>query len=446
MQRIIIENFGPIQHLDLEIKDLSLFIGEQATGKSTVAKLIYFFKSLRGDLIDYLYDSTIIPEDLFIDFTDNKTIFKFNQIFGALNTITSVFNITFKYNSTVSWNIRSRILEGLFPPAILIGDNESMEGRQASTELENICLEIEEFRERYYNREIALLNSSEKRVKEIDLRLDLERIENRINDFFSDVREIQFIPASRSLLASLPEHFQGIGGGDLDFLMALFLKEISRIKPAFDHSLDQLLEERSRSLKEKKLPNQETLELAIQKIQAVLKGEYRINNSGEEKIYFGDNRYIKLSMASSGQQEAVWILMQTFVLLLNREKVFLVIEEPEAHLAPEAQKSLVELITLLLKENNSQILITTHSPYILTAFNNLIYAGNVGKEHAEEVGKIIPPQLWIDSERVCAYKLRGGECEDLMDRETMLIRAEEIDSVSRSINEAFDAILNLELQ
>jgi len=227
--------------------------------------------------------------------------------------------------------------------------------------------------------------------------------------------------------------------------MTAFSKQVDKIKPAFNQQpIEELIKS---SVLGNKNPNyKEALNLAIQKVKTVLKGEYGKDRIYGDGIYLNDETYVKLSQASSGQQEAVWILMQTFLLLLNREKVFLIIEEPEAHLSPEAQKSLVELITLLLKENDSQVLITTHSPYILTAFNNLIYAGNVGKEHPEEVGKIIPPELWIDSEQVGAYKLRGGTSEDLMDRETMLIRAEEIDSVSRSINEAFDAILNLELQ
>jgi predicted ATPase len=42
-QKLIVRNFGAIRELDLDIKDLPLFIGEQATGKSAVAKLIYFF-------------------------------------------------------------------------------------------------------------------------------------------------------------------------------------------------------------------------------------------------------------------------------------------------------------------------------------------------------------------------------------------------------------------
>lgn len=39
MQKIIIKYLGPVRELEMEIKDFNLFIGEQATGKSTVAKL-----------------------------------------------------------------------------------------------------------------------------------------------------------------------------------------------------------------------------------------------------------------------------------------------------------------------------------------------------------------------------------------------------------------------
>ncbi len=54
--------------------------------------------------------------------------------------------------------------------------------------------------------------------------------------------------------------------------------------------------------------------------------------------------------------------------------------------------------------------------------------------------------LWLNHEKVGAYRLSGGSKVDLMDEETHLIRVEEIDTVSQSINQDFDAILNLELQ
>ncbi len=47
MQKIIIKNFGAIEYAEIEIKKVLVLIGEQASGKSTIAKLIYFFKSLR---------------------------------------------------------------------------------------------------------------------------------------------------------------------------------------------------------------------------------------------------------------------------------------------------------------------------------------------------------------------------------------------------------------
>lgn len=44
MAKIIIENFAPIEHVDFEIKRFNVIFGEQASGKSTILKLIYFFQ------------------------------------------------------------------------------------------------------------------------------------------------------------------------------------------------------------------------------------------------------------------------------------------------------------------------------------------------------------------------------------------------------------------
>ena len=44
MERLIVENFGPIERVDIDIPRLLVFIGEQASGKSTLGKLIYIFK------------------------------------------------------------------------------------------------------------------------------------------------------------------------------------------------------------------------------------------------------------------------------------------------------------------------------------------------------------------------------------------------------------------
>ncbi|MCA9937148.1 MAG: AAA family ATPase [Anaerolineales bacterium] len=56
MQNLTIENFGPIKQAEIEIRSVLVFIGPQASGKSTISKAIYFFKSLRDDLFRYLLD------------------------------------------------------------------------------------------------------------------------------------------------------------------------------------------------------------------------------------------------------------------------------------------------------------------------------------------------------------------------------------------------------
>ena len=52
MQKLIIDNFKQITHAEIEVKDFLLLIGPQASGKSTIAKLIYFFKSIQQFYID----------------------------------------------------------------------------------------------------------------------------------------------------------------------------------------------------------------------------------------------------------------------------------------------------------------------------------------------------------------------------------------------------------
>ena len=46
MQKIIIHQLGPVEHCELEINDFMIFTGPQASGKSTIAKSVFFFKNI----------------------------------------------------------------------------------------------------------------------------------------------------------------------------------------------------------------------------------------------------------------------------------------------------------------------------------------------------------------------------------------------------------------
>ncbi len=43
-ERLIVKSFGPVKDLDIVFKKVTLFVGDQGTGKSCVAKLFSVFK------------------------------------------------------------------------------------------------------------------------------------------------------------------------------------------------------------------------------------------------------------------------------------------------------------------------------------------------------------------------------------------------------------------
>jgi predicted ATPase len=97
MQKIIIKNFAAIEYAEIEIKKVLVLIGEQASGKSTIAKLIYFFKSLRDDLFSQIYRNTnnsYLEKDADIYYPTKQ---KFENFFGSLSHLND-FEIVFFYS------------------------------------------------------------------------------------------------------------------------------------------------------------------------------------------------------------------------------------------------------------------------------------------------------------------------------------------------------------
>jgi predicted ATP-dependent endonuclease of OLD family len=132
-----------------------------------------------------------------------------------------------------------------------------------------------------------------------------------------------------------------------------------------------------------------------------------------------------------------------FIIILEKQNVFIVIEEPEAHLFPEAQKEISNLIALMSNVEKSQVIITTHSPYILASLNNLILANKVGSENLN-VEKRINKNLWINRDKVYAALVTKGQVKEIIDNELNIIQQENIDSVSGTINDEFDFLFQFE--
>ena len=181
---------------------------------------------------------------------------------------------------------------------------------------------------------------------------------------------------------------------------------------------------------------------ALDLIQKILKGRYTVTD-GEERIWIDTGRYVKINFASSGQQECVWILNLLYYYFVMQNPVYFIIEEPESNLFPESQKAIIEL-TALVAGAGHEVLLTTHSPYVLGAVNNLLYAGTVGQIAAEKSAEIIAPEKWIDACCCEARFVENGEARDCMDNELMQIDNSLLDQISHGINKEYDILFEIE--
>ena len=78
-----------------------------------------------------------------------------------------------------------------------------------------------------------------------------------------------------------------------------------------------------------------------------MNGSYRYTEN-EERLYLSDGKYVKINLASSGQQEVVWLFNLLFYYLIEQRKVFLILEEPESHLYPASQQTISHVLALML--------------------------------------------------------------------------------------------------
>lgn len=431
-QKIVVQNFGPIIDAEFEISDFTLFIGTQACGKSTLAKSVFFFKSLRDDLLKYILAETNKKNSFSkpLGSYAKKIRQKYLDYWGPTFHLNNIY-LKYFYSEELWIELTlekdTKFVTPTFSPKFIDEFNQL---------INSIKFRISKFQDEknvfLTNKEIIQFESEKNSF--------IESIERSINKLFKDESDLLFIPAGRSLLSTLSEQIQFLDTRKLDFLMRSFVERIVNVKRIFSVDIDELV------IEKKKLTmdyfNKQNVQLASELISKILKGKYRSDRDGE-KIFIDSHVYTKLNFSSSGQQESVWILNLLFLIILENQKTFIVIEEPEAHLFPIAQNDMAKLITLL---NNSgcQLMITTHSPYILSSFNSFLFAGELSGKNKEKVEKVLPKQFWLNSENCQMYLIEEGKLEDVIEQDIKSLKTELIDNASVQNNTLYTALFEIE--
>lgn len=439
MQKLIIkETFLGVKPCEIEFDRFLLLIGEQASGKSTIAKLIYFFQTIPDIIYKRItthdkYDNKyLLTEDI-----DASVIHNFYLTFGSPKNI----NILFEFNNSVKIEL------------IVKNSNFKKFDFTMKDAINSLINKYKSFSTNFLDENNNLLIT------------ELKNIRNQINSLFSiDTTQNTYLIAGRNNVVAYSEYFENkinydnekileeeVKGQDLhkrlrrgnEKLLVEFIKwssDIRKFFQIFGGSFENIRFD---------LENKQSLRTFEKIFSKILKAEYKHDSNGE-LLKINDKESVYMKDASSGQQEVLRILQGLYLSVgLKNRKEFFVVEEPEAHLYPLAQKELINAFALFLNTiKEGRLIITTHSPYILACVNILLYANFVSKEVAtaqKEIENAVSKDFWLDSKMFNAYSLGHEEiyCQNIKDDETGLIDQNYLDAISEQLGLQYHQLYNL---
>ncbi|AFC58273.1 AAA family ATPase [Vibrio cholerae] len=414
-----VKNFLVIKNAEIDIKRINIIIGPQANGKSLLAKLVYFFQCISKGVFDcvrldqtkYQFDKLILSnfEQRFPRYSWENTSFIIEYTFNDLKfTISGVK----KTNGKTSLKIRySDIL------------TKSINNKK-----------------KLFKKKFEEASANERKVYpayDIKSMIMYESIADSLkndlkNTFYHDA---VFIPASRTFFANLQKNIFTFLASNLD--IDPYLKEFGS------------LYENAKRLYNDPYLKRRNVERVIQEVQAdlqaVVNGDYEYID--EQDWIVNKGKRINLINASSGQQESLPMLLVLATWTAVKENCMFFIEEPEAHLFPTSQGRIVSILSKIYSETNSRFFLTSHSPYILSAFNNFIMAkdvidnGNFTLKRFVEVNGSGSP---INFDDVSAYTIVDGNTKCISDTEYRMVGADILDNISDHFQNVMNVMLSEE--
>ncbi|RZJ57255.1 MAG: hypothetical protein EOO55_03800 [Hymenobacter sp.] len=391
-EQLIVKNFGPIKDATVDFKRVTVFIGPTGGGKSTLAKLSAIFRA--GDV----------------------TLF---------NNITSITNALVSYSMASYKNDKSRITWRKKSGHSLTIDNKDEIGvRLSDTDTRKDI--TDKYLQQEYNDFIRnpsiqiILNNSTKKQREDFKRTFIKQFkESHIKSAYQVLfprDKTTYVPAERQIVFALNQLWPALVEGQVD-LSSIILK------------FTQIFLQASASAKRIEIP--------------FLSASYNYDEVGGH-IKINDNE-IPIPESSSGFQSIIPLLATIEFIHTKHNKSF-IIEEPELNLYPTAQQGLLNWLVEKCTKGDNDLTITTHSPYILSHLNLLLYAYQVAEKHPdrrEAVVAIVPEASWINPKEFACYQVENGGVQSLVDAELGLIDTNELDGLSGDAADAFDNLIRL---
>lgn len=441
MRKLTVKNFSVIKEAELEFGKITVLIGPQSSGKSLLCKLAYF---LGKDLVELAVSSILdgSPWDEYLKAAAKGFQARFFGD-GLVSEKTEVNFLSFRYEVSLSWKNESSGPRFEF----------SKEFRQQFDSLTNsFFLDAPSVSGAFLPGGI----SSSRRQEDIWIGLNSVLAEPRPNPV---VDGVLYIPAGRAFYPNLPKGLAVLENPGIDSITREFARQIqwdTRWKIGMLTSGRGVTDEINRFMTE------------------IAKG-FVMMDSGAPRFIASDGRKLPLEVLSTGTQELIPLFNIIEGLMYYREHTVghagstaspprgqqlttsrprLFIEEPESNVFPSTQYDLVRLFSWLANDSilDFSWVITTHSPYIMTAFNTLVQAGRVGSMpgNREKVSSFIPEHYWIKESDFKAYAIKAGKLDPIFKPESEdpegqgMINGDYLDGVSDQLGKEFSRLLDIE--
>ena len=99
MHRLVLHNLGPVKDCDITVNDFMVFTGPQASGKSTIAKAIFFFRFIEDHVKSTVRDWTEQEaQGEFLDIFQKQLIITFIRLFHSFVVRSKDFSAYYSYN------------------------------------------------------------------------------------------------------------------------------------------------------------------------------------------------------------------------------------------------------------------------------------------------------------------------------------------------------------
>lgn len=392
MPKITIKNVGPIKDVSLDLNQITMLIGEQSTGKSTIAKIIsyclWYQKRLATEY--FLQKQRENYEVLGGEFKNRLE--HFHRMAGYMNEESFISfespSGSFKYNNK----------------KLIITNEENLSNYQRSKILyipaERSLLSIPEVADRdlpeinIRSFLFDLLDASKNYTKQSSLKL----LDLKMHYFYEDKKH--FLKGNKSDISSYDVLLSNASSG---------LQALTPLIIAVDNLFEVVAQGKQNSIS---FTDKENIDVLYRNIMQEMLKKY-----GMETILKAIEKAV-VTNKKSKKNLPMNVVIETYQNIITIKNLQLIIEEPELSLFPSTQKNFMYyLLRKFSGANNreNRLILTTHSPYMLYSLNNCMLSGLV--ESKMERGTDIPT---VDPAKVDIYQVEDGKVNKIQGKDGLL--------------------------